>query len=171
MVQWLCSRLSPLRKTVLTMPWITTVGGAVHTNHCFWMKTATTWKPLEKNVLEAHVGQHALLSIKGYIIRWLFNNSGNFSTWCYVFLLAEKKGKVSGSQRLTSLELCHFHPGNVFVPIPQVEKFSGLCMEAIFSIWLLFWAIHATIIWSSIQLQSQITQEDLTSEVQGIPTF
>lgn len=54
------------------------------------------------------------------------------------FPSGRKKGKVAGSQRLTSLELCHFHPGNVFVPIPQVEKLSGLCMEAIFSIWLLF---------------------------------
>lgn len=89
--QWLSSRFSPLRKPVLTKPWITTVGGAVHTNHCFWMKTANTWKPQGTNVLEAQVGQRALLSIKGYIIRWLFNNVGNFSTWCYVFLLAEKR--------------------------------------------------------------------------------
>lgn len=81
------------------------------------------------------------------------------------FPSGRKKGKVAGSQRLTSLELCHFHPGNVFVPIPQVEKLSGLRMEAIFSIWFLFWAIHVAITWSSIQLQSQISH--LTSEVKG----
>lgn len=67
------------------------------------MKTVTSWKPLEKNVLEAHVGQRALLSIKGYINRWLFNNLGDFSTWCYVFLLAEKKEKYQAANGLHHL--------------------------------------------------------------------
>lgn len=146
----------------------------------YWMKTVTIQKRQEMNVLEVYVGQGALLSWPGWPPKyqrlhhlWLFN-LGEFFYMMLCFPSGRKKKKKKEKSRQPTAYITStmsFPSWKCFCPHSQVEKLSGLHTEAIFIIWLLFWAVHSTITRSSIQRQSQITQENITTEVKGMSTF
>lgn len=79
------------------------------------------------NVPEFHAGQGILLSTKGYIIQWLFNNLRGFFYMMLVFLLVKKKkGKEQAANWLHHLHYVTSILETFFVLIPQVEKLSAL---------------------------------------------
>lgn len=128
------------------------------------------------NVPEFHAGQGILLSTKGYIIQWLFNNLRGFFYMMLVFLLVKKKKKRkrTGSQLVTSLALCHFHPGNVFCPDSPGRKVK--CPSFIWRLFLgSFYNVtffEHSIQWSLAPDHSPRSHRSPSQEkVKGISTF